>query len=95
MTKEEIVRNEEARKVLKPGKFYKFHPPVSATSIPARNEGYSKERMATFDRGLYLGFRDGVHVFSGKPLGPKKPPECFFHVFFTGGSFAILDYDQG
>ena len=90
-------KNEDACANLQPGKYYTFNPPVTATGIPVGKN--FKPQELNFARGWYLGFREGNHVFQGKPVEPplgvqKKLSECYFHVAFIGGSHYEEDKNQ-
>ena len=97
LTPEQTRANEEAAKVLKPGLYYQFSPLVKATGISIK--GTWKPCELSFSRGYYIGYRDGQHVFQGKPVvRPSEIPEdqalCFFHVDFIGGASCTTDRNQ-
>ena len=84
---------------LKPGKHYIFDPPVEATGWAVGGMGVCKPQDLQFRRGFFLGMRDGLHVFQGKPVDDPRPisdklRECYFRVEFTGGSSITLDSHQ-
>ena len=98
-TDEENALNEQAAKVLVPGKYYTFEPAVKATGIPIGGPNVCKPQVLPFIRGWYMGYQNEQHVFQGKPdPDPRKINdklrECYYHVDFTGGSKYSLDQNQ-
>jgi len=68
-----------------PNTTYVFDPPVIADGIPNHEPRLCGVQSLRFNRGLYLGFLKGNHVFLGNPiLDPRQLPtdkrECFFYV---------------
>jgi hypothetical protein len=68
-----------------PNTTYVFKPPISADGIPNHSPRLCKVQVLNFNRGFYLGFIEGNHVFMGTPfLDPRQLPddkrECFFYV---------------
>lgn len=99
LTPEQEKANKAATEILTPGKHYIFDPPVVATAIPVSGKDSWQPREMSFNRGWYLGFVKGKHVFQGKPLeNPADIPlnlrESYFHVDFIGGSACLPDSDQ-
>lgn len=90
LSPEEALLNEGATSFLVRGTYYDFSPAVSAGGIPVGGPRVCPVQTLQFARGWYLGFRDGNHVFQGKPEDdPRKIDsrfrECYFHVAFIGG----------
>ena len=95
---EEQKNNEEAKNMLIPGKYYDFKPAVIATGIPIGGPNVCKPTELTFDKGWYLGFQKGKHIFQGKPVNDPRSidnlRECYFVVDFTGGSAVTVSDNQ-
>lgn len=72
MTEEQAVANEAARQDLVPGQYYRFDPPVKATAVPTGGPSVCALEECTFDRGWYLGFKEGKHLFQGKPTNDQR-----------------------
>ena len=102
LSKEEQNLNEEACKTLVRGRFYKFDPPIEARGFLIGGQATTDPPLLKFDRGWYLAFTSGSHVFQGKPVIDKdivrpinnKNSEYYFHVVFIGDVKAELDEDQ-
>ncbi|MFC1598686.1 hypothetical protein ACFL2U_01615 [Patescibacteria group bacterium] len=99
MTNEQAAANAAAAKELTPGKYYNFNPPVKATAIPTGGPKAWQARKMPFARGWYLGFKDGNHVFQGKPIVrpadiPENLMESYFPVLFIGGVTCTMDENQ-
>lgn len=72
MTPEEVAANEAAVGHLTRGKFYRFDPPVKGSAIPTGGPTVCPLQESTFDRGWYIGFIEGNHVFQGKPINDQR-----------------------
>jgi hypothetical protein len=79
-----------------PGTTYVFDPPVQADGIPKHQPRLCEVQPLRFNRGLYLGYTKGNHVFMGTPiLDPRGLPqdkrECFFYVTpnFVGSRMSV------
>jgi hypothetical protein len=72
MTVEQTAKNEAARSYLIAGKYYLFDPPVRATGFPTGGRKTCKLQELEFDRGWYLGFKEGNHTFQGKPINDPR-----------------------
>jgi len=72
MTNEQAIKNVAAKQVLERGKYYRFNPSVMATGVPIGGPSVCPLEMCTFDRGWYVGFNEGVHVFQGKPINDQR-----------------------
>ncbi len=68
MTAQEATQNVNAQLILERGRYYRFSPPVTATAVPTGGPNTCPLADCLFDRGWYLGFVDGSHVFQGKPV---------------------------
>lgn len=101
MTDEQTATNAAATQVLVPGKFYRFEPVLTASAIPVGGPKVHAVQDLKFERGCYFGFRDGSHVFYGRPVNDPRPitndflRTCYFPVLMVGGgSVAVLDPNQ-
>lgn len=72
MTPEEVAANEAAVRYLTRGKFYRFYPPAEGSAIPTGGPTVCPLQDCTFDRGWYIGFIEGNHVFQGKPINDQR-----------------------
>ncbi len=72
MTAEQIVVNSAAQQDLVCGKYYRFGPPVTATAIPTGGPNICALEKCTFEHGWYIGFKEGNHVFQGKPINDQR-----------------------
>ena len=95
LTTSQLASNQDAARLLFPGKRYVFEPCVTATGLPMPQ--YAKTvKPAEFDftLGKYVGFINDKHVFEGYPKVDTrrinlKMKLCFFHVLFVGGAKII------
>ena len=99
MTASQVAANQEASKNLTPGQYYRFSPPVKAGAVPAGGPSVCAVETCLFERGYYLGLKNGNHIFQGKPANdkrkiPEQLRESYFHVLFIGGSSATVDPNQ-
>lgn len=100
MTAEQAKNNAEAAKVLQKGKYYRFSPAAKAGAVPTGGPSVCSIMDCTFDRGWYVGFVDGNHMFQGKPINDvrridERLRESYFAVLFiNGGVVACVDSDQ-
>lgn len=69
---QQAVDNEHAQGMLERGRYYHFSPPVVATAVPTGGPNTCSLAECAFDRGWYLGFVDGNHVFQGKPVNDAR-----------------------
>jgi len=72
MTPEQIVANCAVQQHLIRGKYYRFEPPVTATAVPVGGPNTCALAECTFERGWYIGFVDGNHVFQNKPVNDQR-----------------------
>lgn len=72
MTAEQTVVNNSAQQNLVRGKYYRFEPPVTATAVPTGGPNTCALEECTFERGWYIGFVEGNHVFQGKPVNDQR-----------------------
>lgn len=72
MTTDQIAANSSAANELVRGMYYRFDPPVTATGFPTGERRVCLQRELQFNRGWYIGFVDGKHVFQGKPLNDPR-----------------------
>lgn len=72
MTPEEVAANEAAAKTLVRGQYYRFKEPVTATAIPTGGITTCALEECEFERGWYIGFVDGQHIFQGKPINDQR-----------------------
>lgn len=72
MTVDQIALNDEARKYLVRGKYYRFKPQTTATAVPTGGPSVCALEDCTFERGWYIGLVDGCHVFMGKPVNDRR-----------------------
>lgn len=72
MTPEQAAANEAAVKELVRGKWYRFDPPAQAGAIPTGGPGVCAIEQCTFDRGWYIGFAHGNHMFQSKPINDTR-----------------------
>jgi hypothetical protein len=72
MSTEQVARNILAQHDLIRGKYYRFNPPVRAGAIPTGGPRVCAIVECEFDRGWYIGFVDGKHVFQGKPVNDAR-----------------------
>ena len=68
MTSEQVAMNKTASSDLVRGSYYRFDPPIKATGIPTGGPRTCALAEVEFDRGWYIGFADGNHLFQGKPI---------------------------
>ena len=99
MTPKQAAANQAAAEVLIPGKHYTFLPAIKATAISVAGPQAWPSQEMTFNRGYYLGFKNDMHVFQGKPIMrpaeiPANLAESYFHVLFIGGVTCDLDPNQ-
>ncbi|MDD4995056.1 MAG: hypothetical protein PHW53_01125 [Patescibacteria group bacterium] len=57
---------------LVPGKYYRFDPPVKATAFPTGGPNTCALEECEFNRGWYVGLKDGNHLFQGKPVNDQR-----------------------
>ncbi|MDP2815440.1 MAG: hypothetical protein Q8O19_02040, partial [Rectinemataceae bacterium] len=72
MLPDQRLANAAACQHLVRGKYYRFDPPVKATAIPTGGQNTCAVVECEFDRGWYIGFIDGNHVFQGKPVNDQR-----------------------
>ncbi len=72
MTLKQFVDNNVAQHNLVRGKYYRFEPPVTATAVPTGGPNTCAVEECTFERGWYIGFVEGNHVFQGKPVNDQR-----------------------
>jgi len=99
MTPEQALRNRQACQRLERGKYYQFNPPITAGGVPTGGARVHAVVDLSFDRGWYIGFVEGNHVFQGTPIDDPRPindsvRSCYFHVLFIGGVEIELDPNQ-
>ncbi len=72
MTAAQVAANNAAQQDLVRGKHYRFFPPVTAGAVPTGGPDTCALEECTFERGWYIGFVDGNHVFQGKPVNDQR-----------------------
>ncbi len=72
MSTEQATANNMAQQVLTRGKYYRFLPPITATAVPVGGPNTCALEECIFERGWYLGYVDGNHVFQGKPVNDQR-----------------------
>ena len=72
MTTTQAAINTAAQQELVRGKYYRFDPPVKATAVPTGGLDTCALQECTFERGWYIGFVEGNHVFQGKPVNDQR-----------------------
>jgi hypothetical protein len=103
MTPEQVVANNAAAQVLQRGKWYRFDPPAQAGAIPTGGPNTCGVELCTFDRGWYIGFVDGNHMFQGKPINDTRTipvPRGYEHTpkivdKLRDSYFGVLFVDKG
>lgn len=79
LTPTQAALNSAAAQMLERGKWYRFDPPAKSTAIPTGGPTVCELEECTFERGWYIGFVDGVHMFQGRPANDTRKipvPEC-------------------
>ena len=69
---EQVLTNTAAQQNLIRGKYYRFDPPVKATAVPTGGPNTCALGECGFNRGWYIGFVEGNHVFQGKPVNDRR-----------------------
>ena len=72
MTPEQVAANNAAAEVLERGKWYRFDPLAKTTAIPTGGPNTCALEQCTFNRGWYIGFVDGNHMFQGRPVNDAR-----------------------
>ena len=72
MATTQIAVNTAAQQDLVRGKYYRFDPPIKATAIPTVGPRTCALAECDFERGWYIGFVEGNHVFQGKPVKDQR-----------------------
>lgn len=72
LTQKQATDNNVAQYGLVRGTYYCFEPPVIATAVPTGGPKVCALEECKFDRGFYLGMKDGNYIFQGKPLNDKR-----------------------
>ncbi len=92
-----IMRSEYLPSLPKPvpvpfnnGCFYTFTPFLKADGSP-QGSG-EKVKNLEFDRGWYIGYREGAYIFFGRPVGGSG--SYFFDLPEADGQKAVLDPNQ-